>query len=102
MAGESDFFRKSPRQSRSRSVVDAILRATDLLLAQSGDPTRLSLQGIAERAGVGIGSLYDYFANRDRLLGALLFRVTEDNFKALEELVNGTTNVPFAEALPRI
>ena len=102
MAGESEFFRKQPQQSRSRSVVDAIIRAADLLLAQNGYPARLSLQGIAARAGVGIGSLYDYFADRDRLLGAVLARVTQENFEALERVVEGTANVPFEEALPRI
>ena len=52
--------------------------------------------------GVGIGSLYDYFANREGLLGAFLSRVTEKNFEALEREVMGTRSMKFDEALPLI
>lgn len=99
---ESEFFRKQPQQSRSRSVVNAILQAADQLLERTGDPQKVSLQGIAQRAGVGIGSLYDYFANREGLLGAFLARLTDANFAALEHEVNGTKKLPFDEAIPLI
>lgn len=102
MADDADFFRKKPTQSRSRSVVNAIISATDQLLERSGDPTQLSLEGIARRAGVGIGSLYDYFANREGLLGALVARITEANFEALSREVAQTEGMPFDQALPVI
>jgi AcrR family transcriptional regulator len=102
MPDDSEYFRKKPQQSRSRSVVNAILQAADQLLERTGDPQKVSLQGIADRAGVGIGSLYDYFADRERLLGAFLARLTDANFAALEEEVNGTTRLPFDQAIPRI
>lgn len=99
---ENEFLRKQPKQSRSRSVVNAIIEAADQLLERTGDPQKVSLQGIAQRAGVGIGSLYDYFANREGLLGAFLARVTEQNFAALEKEVSGTEQLTFDEALPLI
>lgn len=102
MPDESDFLRKKPQQSRSRQVVDSILQAADEFLARSDNPDSLSLQGIARRAGVGIGSLYDYFANRDGLLGAFLTRLTQSNFDALEAQVAGTRGLSFDEALPHI
>lgn len=102
MPDESEYLRKKPQQSRSRSVVNAIIEAADQLLERAGDPNKVSLQGIAQRAGVGIGSLYDYFANREGLLGAFLARLTDANFAALEKEVLGTQSMPFEEALPLI
>jgi len=99
---ESDYFRKKPQQSRSRAVVSAILEAADQLLTRAGDPEKVSLQGIAQRAGVGIGSLYDYFSNRENVLGAFLSRLTDANFVELEKEVNATSALPFDEALPLI
>lgn len=100
MPDENDFFRKKPQQSRSRSVVNALLQAADQLLERTGDPQKVSLQGIAQRAGVGIGSLYDYFSNRENLLGAFLARLTDANFAQLEEKVVGSKSLPFDQAIP--
>lgn len=102
MPDESEFLRKKPQQSRSRSVVNAIIEAADQLLERTGDPQKVSLQGIAQRAGVGIGSLYDYFANREGLLSAFLARMTDANFAALEKEVVGTQSMSFDRALPLI
>lgn len=102
MADESEYLRKLPRQSRSRAVVNAIVEAADQLLTRTGDPNQVSLQGIAERAGVGIGSLYDYFANREGLLGLFLSRLTEANFKALAKHVEDTRGQPFERGLPQL
>ncbi len=63
--------RKTPTQSRAQVTVDAILEATTQLLAHNGTVTTNS---IAERAGVSIGTLYQYFQDRDAILCALLTR----------------------------
>jgi len=60
--------RKWPCQARSRATVDAILEATALLL-EEGKPC--STNAIAERAGVGIATLYQYFDGRDGVIAAL-------------------------------
>ncbi|MDP2271626.1 MAG: TetR/AcrR family transcriptional regulator [Archangium sp.] len=99
---ESEYLRKKPQQSRSRAVVSAILEAADQLLTRVGDPEKVSLEGVARRAGIGIGSLYDYFSNREDVLGAFLSRLTDANFVELEKQVNATNAVSFDEALPLI
>jgi AcrR family transcriptional regulator len=65
--------RRLPKQERSRRLVDAILEAARIVLAESG-PEALTTVNVAQRAGVSVGSLYQYFAGRD----ALLFAVYED------------------------
>lgn len=62
--------RKEPRQARSLATVGVILDATALVLIAEGyDQT--TTNRIAERAGVSIGSLYQYFPNREAVVGAL-------------------------------
>ena len=76
------FLRRLPSQSRSRAAVEAIISAFDDLL-QKRDAEEVSLDAVASRAGVGIGSLYEYFANRDALLGGLIEKATRKNFEDL-------------------
>jgi AcrR family transcriptional regulator len=63
--------RKSPRQERSRGTVDAILTAAAQVFSTHGYAAGTTNR-IAARAGVSIGSLYEYFPNKDALLVALL------------------------------
>ncbi|MEU4579077.1 MULTISPECIES: TetR/AcrR family transcriptional regulator [Nonomuraea] len=62
--------RKQPRQQRSRQTVAAILEAAAQLFQRHGY-AGATTNKIAERAGVSIGSLYQYFPNKDALLVAL-------------------------------
>lgn len=62
--------RKQPRQARSQATVAAILTATTHILTESGY-AQLTTNRVAERAGVSIGSLYQYFPNKEALLVAL-------------------------------
>ena len=62
--------RKSPRQDRSRATVEAILEAaTDILIRQGA--SRLTTNRIAERAGVNIASLYQYFPGKHAIIAEL-------------------------------
>jgi AcrR family transcriptional regulator len=63
--------RKQPRQTRSRDTVQAILRAAAQVFAARGYAATTT-NHIAARAGVSIGSLYEYFPGKDALLLALL------------------------------
>ncbi|MEM9071347.1 MAG: hypothetical protein AAGE52_22770 [Myxococcota bacterium] len=74
------FLRRKPRQSRSRLLVEAVIDAFDELLRRDEEP---KLGGVAARAGIGVGSFYEYFTGRDALLGAFIGRVTRDNFQRL-------------------
>ncbi|MED5619933.1 TetR/AcrR family transcriptional regulator [Ideonella sp. BN130291] len=62
--------RKLPRQSRSQATVDAILDATAQVLVERGYADT-STNAVAQRAGVSVGSLYQYFPNKDALIAAL-------------------------------
>jgi AcrR family transcriptional regulator len=62
--------RKLPRQARSRASYDAILGGCARVLERGGYES-LTTNGVAEAAGVGIGTLYDFFPNRDAIVVAL-------------------------------
>ncbi|MBS0447868.1 MAG: TetR family transcriptional regulator [Proteobacteria bacterium] len=68
--------RKRPSQSRSAHTVDAILDATARILVERGY-AGTSTNAVAERAGVSVGSLYQYFPNKDALIAALHTRHIE-------------------------
>src|SRR5580700_9098597 len=62
--------RKRPKQARSAELVAAILEAAAQVLAKEGAP-RFTTARVAERAGVSVGSIYQYFPNK----AAILFRL---------------------------
>jgi len=67
-------MRKAPKQKRSREMVTRLLDATAATLAERGlDNT--TTNHIAEKAGVSIGSLYQYFPDKESLIEALLERM---------------------------
>ena len=63
--------RKSPVQARSAASVDAILKATVQVLLRVGKE-KLTTTRVAARAGVSVGTLYQYFPNKSALLRAAL------------------------------
>ena len=65
--------RKRPRQARSRALVEAILDAAAHILAQHGREA-LTTNAVAVKAGVSVGSLYQYFPNRDAIIAAVAGR----------------------------
>jgi len=58
--------RKQPTQDRSTRTVEAIVEAAIRILRQGGWP-HLTTTRVAERAGVSVGSLYQYFPNREAI-----------------------------------
>jgi AcrR family transcriptional regulator len=64
--------RKTPRQQRSREMDGFILEAAARILEEKG-PEGFNTNRIAERAGISVGSLYQYYPNK----AALLFRLQE-------------------------
>jgi AcrR family transcriptional regulator len=63
--------RKMPRQARSEALVEALLAALARVLSQR-DLQAATTNEIAQQAGVSIGSLYQYFPNKQALLAALI------------------------------
>lgn len=77
--------RKTPIQTRSGATVEAIQEATIQVLLADG-LTRLTTTRVAERAGVSVGTLYQYFPNKQALLFAILLRHFEEMADALERI----------------
>lgn len=65
--------RKKPGQSRSAATYDAIVEAAARILERSGH-ARFTTNEVADLAGVSIGSLYQYFPNKDSITRALMER----------------------------
>jgi len=77
--------RKRPKQARSAELVSAILEAAAQVLAEEG-ATRFTTARVAERAGVSVGSLYQYFPNK----AAILFRLQSDEWRCTSDLLRVT------------
>lgn len=75
--------RKSPRQDRSIATVEAIFEATLQVLLSDG-LIRLTTTRVAHRAGVSVGTLYQYFPNKQALLFAVLERHLSLLWRAIE------------------
>ncbi|MCE0744657.1 TetR family transcriptional regulator [Acetobacter sicerae] len=74
--------RKQPRQTRSAGLVATILEAAILVLAEEG-ATRFTTARVAEKAGVSVGSLYQYFPNK----AAILFRLQADEWRRTAQML---------------
>lgn len=90
--------RKSPAQSRSRATVEAILDATAHILLNDG-LAATSTNRVAEKAGVSIGSLYQYFPNKNALIGALRRRHAEAMRATVLQLAGPAASAPLPEAV---
>lgn len=75
-------MRKQPRQVRSTELVAAILEAATQVLAKEGAP-RFTTARVAEKAGVSVGSVYQYFPNK----AAILFRLQSDEWRQTTHLL---------------
>ena len=74
--------RKKPRQVRSAATVAAIIQAAAYIFRKRGY-AQTTTNAIAERAGVNIASLYQYFPNKEAILGALIERHGEQTRRAV-------------------
>ncbi len=75
--------RKEPRQTRSTELVASILQAAVQVLATEG-AQRFTTARVAEKAGVSVGSLYQYFPNK----AAILFRLQSDEWRQTTEMLS--------------
>lgn len=80
-------LRKHPRQDRSRAKVDGILAAAADLCSGRGLDA-LTTNAVAARAGVSIGSLYQYFPGKAALLAALIRAERANLLEAVERIVS--------------
>lgn len=84
--------RKQPKQGRSNDLVAAVLDAAVQVLTTEGE-RQFTTARVAERAGVSVGSLYQYFPNK----AAILFRLQADEWRRTVALL---TSIMKDEAQP--
>lgn len=89
---------KIPRQPRSVDMVHTILDAGMLLIREQG-LSSMTTNRVAERAGISIGSLYQYFANRDSILAGIVERSQLDIVRRLQQVHVARLHEPLATLL---
>jgi AcrR family transcriptional regulator len=87
--------RKSPRQARSAATVEAIRTATIQVLLAEG-VARLTTTRVAERAGVSVGTMYQYFPHKEALLFALVSEKIAAVVEAMERAAAALSGKPLA------
>ncbi|MEX1827767.1 TetR/AcrR family transcriptional regulator [Luteibacter sp. CQ10] len=88
--------RKTPRQARSAATVAAIFEATIQVLLVDGY-AGLTTTRVAARAGVSVGTMYQYFPHRNALLYAVLEAYLEDVIAVLHAAASRLRDAPLAE-----
>jgi len=89
--------RKQPQQARSTELVAAILEAAIQVLAKEG-AARFTTARVAEKAGVSVGSLYQYFPNK----AAILFRLQSDEWLQTTQMLQRILQNQDAPPLERL
>jgi AcrR family transcriptional regulator len=90
--------RKLPEQDRSRATVEAIVDAAARVLVKHGYDA-FTTNRVAEKAGVSVGSLYQYFPNKDALLGELMRRHVEEIERGVQDMAELARTAPLAEVI---
>lgn len=88
--------RKTPVQARSTASVEAICEATVQVLLVVGKE-KLTTTKVAQRAGVSVGTLYQYFPNKASLLQAVLKEHLDQVFEGVEEACESVKGAPLKQ-----
>ena len=75
---------RSPTQARSRERVDRILATATEIVGERGSD-HLKMSELAQRAGISIGSLYQYFPDKAAVIRALTERISAGSRRCIEE-----------------
>lgn len=87
--------RREPTQQRSRERVERMLAAASGLIAERGSDA-MKMGEVAERAGVSIGSLYQFFPDKSAVIRALAERFTAESRACIDAAL---VDVPDEQAL---
>lgn len=93
--------RKRPRQARSKLLVDSLLEATARILRADGWDA-LTTNRVAREAGVSVGSLYQYFPNKEALVAGLLECWSEEVLAWAADLFLDVATAPVDAAIARM
>ena len=93
--------RKSASQKRSLATVEALLDATARVLTKVGYD-RASTNRIAATAGVSVGSLYQYFPNKEALVAALVARHNREMLALLSDALKEVASLDLGTAIAKL
>lgn len=93
--------RRKAKQERARQTLEAILEAAARVLLERGYGGATTNR-IAEVAGVSVGTLYEYFANKEEVFEAVIQREIEVLVQALQTQPPAPTEASIVEALTGI
>src|SRR5215475_9597924 len=80
--------RRKPTQARARATIDMIFEATARIIERDG-MAALNTNRIAERAGISIGTLYEYFPNKDAILIAMARQRLAEDERLVRQALTG-------------
>lgn len=89
---------RKPRQQRAKATVEAIINAALLEMAERG-MVAATAQHIADRAGVGIGSFYEYFPNKEAAYSEVFNRLSEMTITLIQELTPQMVKLEMRDAI---
>jgi AcrR family transcriptional regulator len=102
MTSDSEIFqRRKPKQSRSRATCDAILEAASQILERDGS-AGFNTASVAERAGVSIGTLYQYFPDKQAILLAAAQREMSSEAAPSRQKILMRALIDWVETLGRL
>ena len=79
-------MRKRPQQQRAKMIVESILEGAQKCISEYG-VLQVTTPKISEKSGVSVGSIYQYFENKEQIVAELLLRKSENLGQALKQLV---------------
>ena len=85
--------RKAAAQQRSRATVNALVEATARILVKEGFD-KASTNRIAEKAGVSVGSLYQYYPSKEALVAAVIDRHNREIMKVVRGALADAASLP--------
>lgn len=91
-------MKKVPRQARSKATVNSIIQACSHILVEDGYQA-LTTNKIANVAGVGIGSLYEYFPGKEAIVAAMTQNLIEGHMSILNQELVSINDLDFEKAM---
>ncbi|MDX1803443.1 MAG: TetR/AcrR family transcriptional regulator [Alcanivorax sp.] len=92
---------RKPQQQRSKTTVNAIVEAALIAIAEQG-PAAMTTRQVADIAGIGVGSLYEYFENKEAIIAAASERFVKDTVAMIQPLVPQLVRMGIRDAISKL
>lgn len=89
---------RKPQQQRSKATVEAIIEAGFICVAEQG-ARHTTTRHIADKAGISVGSLYEYFSNKQMIFDAMNQRVVADVVKMIQPMMAELVQMPVEDTI---